>query len=446
MRRTPQRYIEPPSPLPPNLSFVLGLSPSVMTLGLANMRQLMESLGHPERRFESILIAGTNGKGSVSALLASILQANGKRVGWYTSPHIYSVRERICVEGEPVSLEAMEEAAARIVPLRETIGFSYFEALTAIAFHVFAERGVRWAVLEVGLGGRFDATNIVQPRVSILTSISLDHRRILGDTEEEILREKLGITRPGVPFVCGKLSPRLQAIVDDRVSRENIPLERFDVLGQVSPVRVSLGGLRVRLETRAADYGELTLPFIGEHQMGNALVAVRAAELVLGRVERLAEATENVSLPGRFEVAEIGGKIVILDVAHNDEALTATLKTLNSLSPREETCIILGVMRRKELRDFPGVVSRSVSRAYFIEPVKEEAFTSPELLDVFGMRTVKNAGIDICLEPYHTDEGGWAGFIRRLLGPSNPCRVLLVTGSHRTVEVIGRQLRVMGLY
>ncbi len=446
MRRTPPRYIEPPAPLPPNLSFVLGLSPSVMTLGLANMRQLMASLGHPENRFESVLIAGTNGKGSVSALLSSILQANGKRVGWYTSPHIYSVRERICVDGEPVPLDVMEEAAARIVPLRETVAYSYFEALTAIAFHVFALRGVEWAVLEVGLGGRFDATNVVHPGVSILTSISLDHRRILGDSEEEILREKLGITRPGVPFVCGKLSDPLQSIVDERASREKIPLEALDSLGRASLVGMSLEGMRVRLETRAADYGEITLPFIGEHQMRNALVAVRAAEIVLGRVERLAEAAGAVSLAGRFEVVEIEGKTVILDVAHNDEALTATLKTLTALSPREETCIILGVMRRKELRDFPRVMAGSIRRAYLIEPVKEEAFTSPELLDVLGVKTVRDTGLDICIERYHADEEGWAGFIRRLLSPSNPCRVLLVTGSHRTVEVIGRQLHVMGLY
>jgi len=446
MRRTPPRYIEPPSPLPPNLSFVLGLSPSVMTLGLANMRQLMTSLGHPERRFESALIAGTNGKGSVSALLSSILKANGKRVGWYTSPHIYSARERICVDGEPVSLDAMEEAAARIVPLRETIGYSYFEALTAIAFHVFAERGVEWAVLEVGLGGRFDATNVVQPKVSILTSISLDHRRILGDSEEEILREKLGITRPGVPFVCGKLSPNLQSMVNTKASDDRTPLEGFDSLGKVSRVRMSFGGMRAHLETRAADYGEITLPFIGEHQMGNALVALRAAEIILGRVERLEEAAEAVSLPGRFEVVDIQGKTVILDVAHNDEALTATLKTLTSLSPREENCIILGVMRRKELLDFPRELPGRVRRAYLIEPIKEEAFTSPELLDVLGVKALRDTGIDICIERFHADENDWAGFIRRVLSPSNPCRMLLVTGSHRTVEVIGRQLRTMGLY
>ena len=148
-------------------------------------------------------MAGTNGKGSVSAYVAAILKANGKRVGWYNSPHVYAVNERIYVDGSPVPLESMEAAASRIVPFHKAIGYSYFEALTAIAFQIFAENGVELAVLETGLGGRFDATNVVEPVLTLLTGISLDHRRILGDSEEEILREKLGITRPGVPLVCG---------------------------------------------------------------------------------------------------------------------------------------------------------------------------------------------------------------------------------------------------
>ena len=194
----PSREI-PPS-LPPNLDFVFNLSPSAMTLGLGNIRALLSRLDHPEEAFRSIVIAGTNGKGSVAAYLSSILQANGVSVGRYTSPHVYSVTERIWVQGELISLERMEALASRIVPLYASVPFSYFEAITAIAFLEFAERGIDYAVLEVGLGGRFDATNVVDPVLTILTNISIDHRRLLGDSEEEILREKLGITRPGIPL------------------------------------------------------------------------------------------------------------------------------------------------------------------------------------------------------------------------------------------------------
>jgi dihydrofolate synthase/folylpolyglutamate synthase len=413
-----------------------------MTLGLANMRRLMDRLGHPEKKFPSVVIAGTNGKGSVSAFLASILQQNGKRVGWYTSPHIYDVTERICVAGEPVSLQAMEEAASRIAPLHAEIAYSYFEALTAIAFRIFAERAVDIAVLEVGLGGRFDATNVVDPVVTVLTGVSLDHRRILGDSEEEILREKLGITRPGVPLVCGRLSPPLRTIVVEKAAREGIPLHLLDGIGSAELRGMSFDGMRARLRTAAADYGEIRLPFVGERQIGNALVSVKAAELVLGRVQRLTEAAGLVRLRGRFEVVRVGGKIVVFDVAHNDEALIATLGTLVSLSPREENAIILGVMRRKELAEFPVVLSKSVRRAYLIEPVEEDAYTGAELCQALGVKNLRDTGLDVLIEGSLLEAARWPRFLDRIFSAENPCGVVLVTGSHRTVEAVGRALSI----
>ena len=178
MRGSPQRFLNTPAPLPPNLSFVLNLSPSAMTLGLGNVRALLEGLDHPENNFRCVIVAGTNGKGSVTAFLSSILSSNGIRTGWYSSPHVYSVNERICVDNVPVDIDRMEEAASRIVPLHEEIGYSYFEALTAIAFLVFEKSEVEVAVLETGLGGRFDATNVVEPKLTVLTSVSVDHRRM----------------------------------------------------------------------------------------------------------------------------------------------------------------------------------------------------------------------------------------------------------------------------
>ncbi len=446
MGRVRPLYFDSPAPLPPNLSFVLSLSPSVMTLGLSNMRKLTASLGNPERRFGAVVVAGTNGKGSVSAMIAAILRANGKRVGLYTSPHVFSVRERISVDGRPAPLEAMEEAASRIAPLFDSVGYSYFEALTAIAFRIFADSGVELAVLEVGLGGRFDATNIVEPELCVLTGVSLDHRRILGDTEEEILREKLGISRPHVPFVCGRLSPGLQAVVEGKARRERIPLHGFDSLGMVDLAEMSFKKMRTSLRTPVADYGEVSIPFIGKHQAENALVATRAAELVLGRVERLAEAFETAALPGRFEVVETGGKTVVLDVAHNDEALIRAVNTLTTLSPREENGIILAVMRRKELREFPKEIPAHVRRAYLIGIDDQDAYTAPELLAVLGVKTIRETGLELSVERCFAGDSRWPRFVRRVLSPDEPCRVLLVTGSHRTVELFGRHLHSIGLY
>ncbi len=449
MRRTPPLYLEPRRPLPPHLSFVLGLSPSAMTLGLGNMLRLLEALGNPEKNFKSIIIAGTNGKGSVSAYLASILKANGELVGWYSSPHVYSVNERISIDGAPADLDDMERAAAAIAPLHDEIGYSYFEALTAIAYQLFAEKNVDIAVLETGLGGRFDATNVVEPEVSVLTGIALDHRRILGDTVEEILMEKLGITRPGIPLVCGKLTPGLREIVESRAERDGIPLPDA---GAVTLGEMSIDGMSARIVTPVRDYGQVELPFIGSHQLGNGLIAVRAAEIVLGGAVELGAAASLVRMPGRFEVHKIGEKRLVFDVAHNDQSLIATTTTLASLSPREENGIILGIMRRKELREFLPELPKAARYLWLIDPLADEAVevrearSAAELLGKIGVEKVVNRRMDIVLDNSLLDSDSWARFIDRLLSPGHPARVLLVTGSHKTVEVFGRELHRLGLY
>lgn len=445
MGRIPPLCIDDSGPLPPNLSFVLGLSPSVMTLGLGNMRKLMAALGRPEQRFAAVLVAGTNGKGSVAALTAGILRAHGKRVGLYTSPHVFSVRERIAVDGRPCDLGAMEEAAERIVPLFDAIRYSYFEALTAIAFQIFANERVETAVLEVGLGGRFDATNVVEPVVSVLTGVSLDHRRILGDTEEEILREKLGIARPGVPLVCGRLPPGLREIVEMKAGVERIPLHGFDSLGTVEALETTFHGMRLRLRTAARDYGEVRAPVVGARQTDNVLIAVRVSELVLGRVENLVGAVADARLPGRFQALEIGGKILVLDVAHNDAALAETARTLTSLSPPGENGIILAVMRRKELRDFPAEIPKNFRHAWLVDLEDDDAYRPEELLDVIGIGTIRDSGLNVSIEHRSGSDGAWERFLRRIFSFEEPVRVFLATGSHRTVEAVGRRLRAAGL-
>jgi dihydrofolate synthase/folylpolyglutamate synthase len=442
MRRSRPQFLETPSPLPPNLSFVLDISPSAMTLGLGNMRKLTSALGHPERCFRSALVAGTNGKGSVAALLASILQAQGLRVGCYTSPHIYDVSERVRVDGESVTIDEMEAAAARIVPLHADIGFSYFEALTAIAFLIFAERGVEFAVLETGLGGRFDATNVVEPEVSVLTSIGLDHRRILGDTVEEIILEKLGVARGGMPLLTGPIDGSLDAIVQERARRTGIVHKRLSDLGSTEAGPASFDGFSARVTTPVADYGTVPLTFHGVHQLGNLLLAVGAAEAVAGKLAHLDAATARARMHGRFEVHRVGDKRVILDVAHNDDALIATLRTLGALSPRGSNAVVFGLLSRKELVQFPEELHRHAARVHLIEPVPGESFTPAHLAaSMGGVAGFRQSACDVHIERRFDDERGWNRFIDRLLDPANPAEVVLVTGSHRTVEQFGLRFR-----
>jgi dihydrofolate synthase/folylpolyglutamate synthase len=442
MRTNLRPFPDLPSAVPRHLQFILDLSPSTMTLGLGNIRALLERIGHPERAFRSVVVAGTNGKGSVTSMLASILSGTGYRVGRFTSPHVYSVTERIAVDGEPVGMEAMERAAERIVPIREEIPFSYFEALTAIAFLEFAERGVEVAVLETGLGGRFDATNAVDPILSIVTGISLDHRRVLGDTVEEILREKLGITRPGVPLLVGELPDNLLAIAREKSERDGFPLLTADALGTARVCGAGLGSLRVTLSTELADYGVLDLPFPGRHQVSNALLAIGAAERVSGApLRNLPAALAEAYLPGRFEVIENGCKTFILDVAHNDQALNAGIEQLLSASPREDNVVVLGLLRRKELFEYPQRLFAGARRVYLVSTFEPDAYTPAELLRRYLVRGLSAAGADVILwNRRDPSDDHWLRLVRRLESRDLSIRNVLVTGSHHVVDQFGRRL------
>jgi dihydrofolate synthase/folylpolyglutamate synthase len=416
-----------------------------MTLGLANIRSLLSRLGEPQRAFRTVVVAGTNGKGSVTAMAASVLGAQGLTVGRFTSPHVYSVAERVCINGNPVGLDDLEAAAARVAPLHAEIGFSYFEAITAIAFLVFAERGVDIAVLETGLGGRFDATNVTDPEVSVVTSISLDHRRILGDTEEEILREKLGITRGGVPLLLGPLSESMVAIAREKSARDGFDVVTHDELALAEVVDARLDGTVVRLRTPACDYGEVTVPFGGAHQVINAVLAVGAAERVSGPLHDLRTALASAYLPGRFERFDVAGKAVVLDVAHNEAALDAAFALLGSVSPRQRSAVVLGLMRRKELFGVPQRLLSAAARHYLVAPSTPDAHEPQELLSRYAFRHLTDARADVIL--WHrasSRDDHWRRLVDALTQPSNPAEVILVTGSHHVVEEFGRALFARG--
>jgi dihydrofolate synthase/folylpolyglutamate synthase len=446
MNPSRRRFPDLPTQLPSNLEFVLGLSPSAMTLGLGNIRALLERLGNPQRAFRSVVVAGTNGKGSVTAMLSSILSAEGLSAGRYTSPHVYSVTERVCVDDEPVGLDEMEAAAARVAPLYGSVEFSYFEAITAIAFLVFAERGVDVAVLETGLGGRFDATNVTDPEVTVITSIALDHRRLLGDTEEEIVREKLGITRPGVPLLVGPLSDSLLAIVGEKARRDGFPVVTHGELADVDVARSRPDGTDIRLRTPRCDYGDVTIPFGGPHQVTNAMLAVGAAERLVGGLTRLREGLAGAYMPGRFERFEVGGKTYVLDVAHNEAALGASLSLVGALAPRARTALVLGLMRRKELFDVPRRALEAAARVYLTVPVDgrlnaPDANEPHELLAQYVFMHLTDSRTDVILWNRGSSHGDhWRRLVDALAQPSNPAEVILVAGSHHVVEEFAKAL------
>jgi dihydrofolate synthase/folylpolyglutamate synthase len=287
---------------------------TTIKFGLETTRALLAEIGDPHRVFPSIHVGGTNGKGSVSTLVAAALQAAGFRVGLYTSPHLVSFRERMQVDGLPISEAAVASWTTRLWPLIEQLHATFFEVTTAIAFADFAARGVDLAVVEVGLGGRLDSTNVLEPLVSAVTKIEKDHMKYLGDTLEQIAAEKAGIAKPGVPFVIGETRARLVEVLRREASRAG----RRE------------GGKPVDIRVLPPDYlwpGRLALQ--GPHQRRNAAIA-HGILMALPPRYRPDRATiergfASARVPGRFDRR---GKW-LFDVAHNPDGIRALVAAID---------------------------------------------------------------------------------------------------------------------
>ncbi len=301
-----------------------------LKFGLGTTRALLASIGDPQSMFPAIHVAGTNGKGSVSTLIAAALREHGLRVGLYTSPHLVSFRERIQVDNVPISEEAVATWTAALRPAIESLDATFFEATTAIAFAHFAARDVDIAVIEVGLGGRLDSTNVITPLVSVVTHIALDHQKYLGDTVEEIAREKAGIAKPGVPFVIGEADERLAAILAEAAASAH---------GGVPPRMVIV-------PSGARWSGPLALA--GPHQRRNAAVAHAALRELPAPLhpddDEVAAAFGRATIAGRFDRR---GKW-LFDVAHNPDSMRALVETLAANPQRHPINALVSILGDKE--------------------------------------------------------------------------------------------------
>ncbi len=316
--------------------------------GLDRMRALLAAMGNPERAAPAIHVAGTNGKGSTASLAASIAGAAGLRVGLHTSPHLLHVGERMRIDGVPAPDAWLDAAVGRHADLFARVGPSFFEATTALAFLRFAEAGVDLAVVEVGLGGRLDATNVLTPAVSVVTSIGLDHTDLLGDTLGAIAREKGGIAKPGVPLVHAVTQDEARAALESTARDAGATAE---AVRETCRADVSLAvPLVVRLETPGADYGRLGVGLPGEHQAWNACLAVRACEIAVpgltaaAAADGLTNVVRRSGLRGRGEEAEPG---IVLDVAHNDDGWRVAIAAAR-LTGGGRLFALVGVMADKD--------------------------------------------------------------------------------------------------
>jgi len=366
---------------------------SGMRPGLTGIERLLETAGRPDRAFSSVLVAGTNGKGSTAAHLDSILRAAGLRTGLYTSPHLLRFHERIRVQGREIDDDTLETLLERWWPRFDAQSPSFFEATTAIGFDHFASSGLDVAVVEVGLGGRLDATNILVPRVSVITTISSDHAEILGATLRRIATEKAGIVKPRTPqttmppgfVVCGVRGVEARSAIDTAARERGATVRRLGTDARYATRGLSLDGTEFQLETSSFS-GRLHTKLLGKHQARNAALAALAAETWLhGRtpgeigsaIERGIAATR---WPARAELV-LRDPPVLVDVAHNVECAGALAETVGSLFAGRPIAFVVALSRDKAHVEFLRRLGSVAARFYLTEFEGERATSASSLLE-----------------------------------------------------------------
>jgi dihydrofolate synthase/folylpolyglutamate synthase len=377
-------------------------------LGLDSMRALLAALGSPQLGFPAVLVAGSNGKGSTSALLAAMAAAAGYRTGLYTSPHLETVEERLRIDGRAIAGDRLGALLAEVVDCAERrLGHSptYFEALTAAAFAWFAAERVDLAVVEVGLGGRLDATNLCEPVLSLITSISLEHQELLGDTLAQIAREKAGILRRGRAAVSWVEEPEAAAALRSAAAATGAELHAADREVAVAARRAAAwDGQDVALTTPEGRR-ELKLRLLGRHQVHNLGLAVRAAELLAGRgfpaldAGAVAAGAAACRWPGRLEaVALPNGRRALLDAAHNAGGAAVLADFLGEVRPAAGALdVLFGVLGDKDAGEMLGRLAPLVRRFVFTTPSSVRGRAAGELAALLPPGTA--AAVAVAAEP-----------------------------------------------
>jgi dihydrofolate synthase/folylpolyglutamate synthase len=404
------------------LDFLFARTTGKTKFGLERTRDLLRALGDPQDRYRTLHVGGTNGKGSVCATIEALLRARGLRVGKYTSPHLVDFRERIVVDGRAMDEAAVVAFVERWTPLCEALGATFFEATTAMAFDHFATAAVDVAVVEVGLGGRLDSTNVITPLVAGVVSIGMDHVEYLGETLELIATEKAGIFKPGVPAVIGERDVAVREFLADKARTVGAtPVRVVADETDVSNIRVAPDGTTFAVSGRAGTW-RLRTPLAGYHQAFNAVHALTmldAAGPALAVSPAVAAAAlEHVWLPGRFQ--RVGA--YLFDVAHNADGIAVLAGTLRAVGPERPLVALLSVLGDKDWRSMVDELAPVVDR--FVLTCAPTAPASRAWRLDEAMAYVRGRG-------WPADAEG--DFAQALAAAERAGRTVLVTGSFHTV-------------
>lgn len=409
------------------LSYIYNLERFGVKLGLKNITTFLESLGNPHLGFPSIHIAGTNGKGSIAAMLESIFCSAGYEAGLYTSPHLVDLRERMRICGRQIDQKSVVRFINRKKNEIDKNKYTFFEVITALAFDYFSRKRIGIAILETGLGGRLDATNVVMPKVSIITNIGLEHTDILGKTIPEIASEKGGIIKKDVPVICGVQNKEAMKVLKGICGKRGASFLDVNKTSNWKIKDMDLKGTRFDLVTTSNQYKDLKTNLIGGHQVQNVTVAICAAELLSQKGWKISkqdiyEGLRKVNWRARFEVFQ-KNPLVILDVAHNPEGIGVLINTFNCLFKNRKIIFVFGVLddkdhkeMLKELREKAKLLiltEPNYYRAQKLEKLEKEANnlkitykSIPKVKDayLYGLKTASKEDI-LCITGSHFTVG-----------------------------------------
>jgi dihydrofolate synthase/folylpolyglutamate synthase len=378
-------------------------------LGLDGIRTLLDALGRPDRAWPAIHIGGTNGKGSVSAMVEAALRAAGHRTGRYTSPHLDRLEERFAVNGEPVETGALASTAARVLDEADRLlrtgalggPPTFFEVTTAVAFELFRLARVDVAVIEVGLGGRFDATNVITPAVSAITSIDFDHQRHLGTTLQSIAFEKAGIAKRDVPLVLGAVPPEARAIIAEVCEQRQAPLFDTATVVRIESALVH-GRARVTMRTPVRAYPPMNLSLPGAHQIPNAAVALRTLEagvmrgIPVGPSDIVAGLT-TATWPARLEWLRLGPGALLVDAAHNPAGARALAAYVRDIGAAPLP-IVMAVMEDKDIAAMVQALAPVASHLVATAVPSRRCLPATALADAMRAHA-PGVPIDVCEDP-----------------------------------------------
>ena len=359
--------------------------------GLERMRQLLELLGNPQKELKFVHVAGTNGKGSTSAMLSSVLKEAGYRVGLNTSPYIVTFHERIRVNGEMISDEALAALTERVRPAAESMAEhpTEFELITAIAMLYFKEQNCDIVVLEVGLGGGLDASNVIDcPEVAVLTAMGMDHAALLGPTLADVAAAKAGIVKAGGSVVSYGGCPEADAVFRRVCAEQNADLREVD-FSRLENIALDLAGGSFDMRP----YRGLRVSLAGAYQVRNAAVAVTALERLAEKgwhipEEAITRGLARVSWPGRFEVLR-EHPLFLLDGAHNAHGMRAAAESLKALLPEKKVTLVLGILADKDVEEMLDLVAPLAKRAFVIRPDSPRALSVETLCELLRVRAVE---------------------------------------------------------